>query len=1104
MTQLRFVGDWNVWLVALSAVGLAALAWMLYRRETRNRSGWVYRLLPILRAAVVALLMFTLAGPVLHHRWIEGQLAKILLCVDGSQSMTVADPAMEPGRKILLAVRLGMLDEQVLPKDILGARQALQRAESIRIPAGAEAPQITEAAAAAVKEVEAAYEQMDKGPWSANLFRVEKKGEILYEYWENTQGANLDSLKNIKGYPDSPSGSATLQSFDGRINWKDNYIARIRGYLYPPASGNYTFWIQSDDGSRLYLSSNEDPAGKQLIATVSNYVPRGQWEQSPEQKSKPIALTAGQRYYIEAIQAEGSGDDFVAVGWQLPDGRMERPIAGQWLASVSKNTQAAANRMQILESFRRELVEEARKIRSLAGQQDISAGWAAWMRAVKGWGEQLDKAFDRWAVQLMQTPAEAVARAMKQLDSMSRLERIEAMLRDGEEPLPQRLARQHQVRLARFGDREMETIFEGGTYTTETDPAWAGGIVPQQASPASNLGLGIQAAIAEAQVAGKTKSGENSRNRLAVVMFTDGRHNFGTSPVNLAKICMGLGIPVYPIAVGGRNDPVDAAILAADAPTLVFHKDRVKGRLAIQDRLPAGKNFTVRITDGTTTLWEKQLNTEGSGRRMIDFDFPIEEYLAKQLADKQRELAYQSYPLSLEAQLAGLEGDTIEANNRLPFFSRAIFQHHRVLIIDGTPRWEYRYLRNLFGRDEKWEVCGVLPDLSPTNSGLRRGKGDELFPDSREDLLGYDLIILGDFPARMLKNEEWEWIRDAVRNRGTGLILIDGMRKHLQEYGSTPLAELIPVQWTDAEGITNPQTLRLTEKGILRLTDYGVETTALALGSGDKSNTQVWESLLPPHWLAAVTPLAGTEVLVEAVLGKGTAPAIAWRRYGTGKVLYMAIDETWRWRYRVADEYHIRYWNQVGNLMMARPFAVRDRFASIDAGELVYAPGQSADLRVQLRNPDGKTVTDVDAKAHILRDGVRIASVPLEANVETGEYRGKTAALPEGSYTVKVEAVGYPDDQMIAEGRFFVRMPAVGEMAQTACDESLLGEIAQASGGRMIREEDSRQLEEILRPLSEGKVVENETALWQSSVWFAAIVLLLTAEWILRKRSGML
>lgn len=1103
MTQLRFVGDWNVWGAAMTAIGLAAMAWMFYRRQTRSRSGWAYRVLPILRATVVALLVFTLAGPALHHRWIEGQLAKVLLCVDGSQSMTLADPAMEPGRKILLAVRLGMLDEEVLPKDILGARQALQRAKSIRIAAGAEPPQVVEAADAVVRESQAAFEFLDKGSWSSGLFRVEKKGEILYEYWENAQ-ANLDSLNTLKGYPDSPSGSATLALFEGRTNWKDNYVARIRGYVYPPASGNYIFWVQSDDGSRLYLSRDDDPANKQLIAKVSNYVQRGQWDQSPEQKSKPIALTGGQRYYIEAIMAEGGGDDHLSVGWQLPDGRMERPIAGQWLAWVNPSTQPAENRPKILESFRRELVDEARKLRSQAGQQDIAAAWAAWSQAVREWSEQLDQAFNRWAEQFMRTPAEAVVQAVKRLDSMSRLERIETMMQAGDEPLPLRLARQHHVRLARFGGSELETIFEGGVQSTEAEQAWNGGIIPQQPSPVSNLGLGMKAAIAEAQATGKSGTDENLRDRLAVAMFTDGRHNFGVSPVNLARMCMGLGIPVYPIAVGGRNEPVDAAILAADAPAQVFHKDRLKGRLAIQDRLPSGKSFTVRISDGTETLWEQQLKTESNGRRIIDFDFPIEEYLAKQLADQRRELAYQSFPLTLEAQLVGLEGDSIEANNRLPMYSRAIFRHHRALILDGTPRWEYRYVRNLFGRDEKWEVCGVLPDLSIGEGGIRRGKGDEMFPDDREDLLAYDLIVLGDFPARLLKDEEWEWIRDAVRNRGAGLILIDGMRKHLQEYGRTPLADVICVKWTAPEGITNPQTLRLTEKGILRLTEYGVETAALTLGSGDRNNTQVWESLLPPHWLAAVEPLAGAEVLVEAVLGEGTAPAIVWRRYGTGKVLYMAIDETWRWRYRVADEYHIRYWNQVGNLMMARAYAVRDRFASIDTGELVYAPGQSADLRIQLRNPDGKTVTDVQARAHILRDGVRIATIPLEPDAETGEYHGKTAGLTDGSYTVKIEADGYPEEQMIAEGRFFVRMPAVGEMAQTACDESLLAEIALASGGQMLREEDSGQLEEILRPLSEGKVVESETAIWQSPVWFGAIVLLLTIEWILRKRFGML
>ena len=48
------------------------------------------------------------------------------------------------------------------------------------------------------------------------------------------------------------------------------------------------------------------------------------------------------------------------------------------------------------------------------------------------------------------------------------------------------------------------------------------------------------------------------------------------------------------------------------------------------------------------------------------------------------------------------------------------------------------------------------------------------------------------------------------------------------------------------------------------------------------------------------------------------------------------------------------------------------------------------------------------------------------------------------------------------------------------------------------------RLPELLSPLSSGRVVESETLIWQSYWWFAAIVMLLTAEWVLRKRAGLL
>ena len=73
-----------------------------------------------------------------------------------------------------------------------------------------------------------------------------------------------------------------------------------------------------------------------------------------------------------------------------------------------------------------------------------------------------------------------------------------------------------------------------------------------------------------------------------------------------------------------------------------------------------------------------------------------------------------------------------------------------------------------------------------------------------------------------------------------------------------------------------------------------------------------------------------------------------------------------------------------------------------------------------------------------------------------------------------------------------------------APNEALLKQIAEASSGLFLREEDAAMLPELLDPLSSGRVVESDTLLWQSYWWFAAIILLLTVEWALRKRSGLL
>ncbi|HKE96670.1 MAG TPA: cellulase family glycosylhydrolase, partial [Povalibacter sp.] len=137
-------------------------------------------------------------------------------------------------------------------------------------------------------------------------------GSILREYWLNVTGATVASLTSNASYPNSPTGSEQLTSFEGPTNVADNYGSRVRGYIHPPITGAYTFWIASDDNGELWLSTDSTPANAVKIATVTDWTNPREWTKSATQKSASITLTAGQKYYIEVLQKEATGGDNVA------------------------------------------------------------------------------------------------------------------------------------------------------------------------------------------------------------------------------------------------------------------------------------------------------------------------------------------------------------------------------------------------------------------------------------------------------------------------------------------------------------------------------------------------------------------------------------------------------------------------------------------------------------------------------------------------------------------------------------------------------------------------------------------------------------------------
>ena len=162
-------------------------------------------------------------------------------------------------------------------------------------------------------------------------------GSINYQRWEVIgPGTSIQDLRNnTNNLQNNPAFTQILTSFEAPSDILDSYGVRIRGYVCPPTSGNYTFWVAGDDNVELYISPNDQPNNLNRIAYHNNWTGSQQWNVFPTQQSAPINLQAGQRYYVEALMKEGNGGDNLAVGWQLPNGALERPIPGNRLIPFS-------------------------------------------------------------------------------------------------------------------------------------------------------------------------------------------------------------------------------------------------------------------------------------------------------------------------------------------------------------------------------------------------------------------------------------------------------------------------------------------------------------------------------------------------------------------------------------------------------------------------------------------------------------------------------------------------------------------------------------------------------------------------------------------------
>lgn len=165
-------------------------------------------------------------------------------------------------------------------------------------------------------------------------------GYLTQEMYWNVAGWSVDdAMKSMDVLAATPNRTLLKNGRPGQ-NVGENYLRRLRGTIKPPVTGEYTFWISSDETSVLYLSPDDRKFHKKEIARVGYgaedrgvYLTKpGQWDAYPKQRSNPVMLEAGKEYFIEADHKQYHAIDHLQLAWQMPGGEREI-IPGEYLSS---------------------------------------------------------------------------------------------------------------------------------------------------------------------------------------------------------------------------------------------------------------------------------------------------------------------------------------------------------------------------------------------------------------------------------------------------------------------------------------------------------------------------------------------------------------------------------------------------------------------------------------------------------------------------------------------------------------------------------------------------------------------------------------------------
>jgi uncharacterized membrane protein len=568
----------------------------------------------------------------------------------------------------------------------------------------------------------------------------------------------------------------------------------------------------------------------------------------------------------------------------------------------------------------------------------------------------------------------------------------------------------------------------------------------------------------------------------AIVLLSDGSENgSGDLAPETISALRNRRLPVHTVGFGKEQLAHDLELNDVSVATRAMADSRIPATVTLHQRGYAGSKALLVVRDGDKTLGSREITLNSNGATQVETIF----FDPGGAGVK-----------SLQFSLGPLAGEENLANNSATRLVGVADDKRRILYVEGEPRWEYKFIRRAEDDDKIVQVASML--RTTENKIYRQGISDpkELengFPVRPEDLFAYQGIILGSVEAGYFTPLQQELLREFVDRRGGGLLFLGG-RFALGDGGwsGSSLVDLLPTI------LPNSRSTFHRDPATVELTAAGSDSPITRLMDDPAKNIDRWKKLTYlMDYQEAGAPKPGATVLAQMNAGARKLPLLVTQNYGRGRTAVMATSGTWRWQMSqpLGDPAHDLFWQQLlrwlvlespGPVVVTAPTQTLMDDGHIQVSATVrdkqYLPASNARVTAHFMGPDGISA---------------LVDMAPEAN-NPGVFHAAWTAEKPGSYLAEVTA----SDGLGTDTLPFERIDGVAENFHTVQNRELLEKLSSETGGRYWKPNELARLPNEISYSDAGISVRDIKELWNMPVVFLWLLLLMAAEWLLRRKWG--